>query len=170
MTCFCFSLKKKFPVIFFRSKTSSQPAIHLPNLSCFDTKSEWHKAGDCHIIMKTFVCILAFLALCISADQRNFNVEFEAFQENYNKIYANKTERFVRFLNFQHNLKEIEDFNSKNHSWKKSLNQFADLSKDELKGRLNGYINTHKPNRKVAAKKSINLKVRTYLFFEKLSN
>ena len=108
--------------------------------------------------MKTFGFILA-LALGISAYQRNFNAKFEAFEEKYNKNYATESERLVRFLNFQHNLKEIEAFNSKNHSWKKSLNQFADLSKAEMKGRLNGYINTHKPNGKVAAKKSVNLKV-----------
>ena len=112
--------------------------------------------------MKTFVCILS-LALCASALPRNFNAEFEAFEENYNKNYATATERFVRFLNFQQNLKEIEAFNSENnHSWKKSINQFADLSESELKGRLNGYINTHKPNGVAAAKKSVNLKVRMY--------
>ena len=111
--------------------------------------------------MKTFVCILA-LALCASALPRNFNAEFEAFEEKYNKNYATATERFVRFLNFQQNLKEIEAFNSENHSWKKSINQFADLSESELKGRLNGYINTHKPNGVAAAKKSVNLKVRMY--------
>ena len=114
--------------------------------------------------MKNFVLILAsfFMPFCISANnQRNFNAEFEVFQENYAKIYANETERLVRFLNFQHNLKKIEDFNSKNnHSWTKSLNQFADLSEAEWKGRLNGYINTNKPNgRKVEAKNPINLKV-----------
>ena len=107
------------------------------------TTSEWRKAGD-YSTMKTFGFILA-LALCISAYQRNFNAEFEVFQENYAKIYANETERLVRFLNFQHNLKKIEDFNSKNnHSWTKSLNQFADLSEAEWKGRLNGYINTNR--------------------------
>ena len=114
--------------------------------------------------MKNFVLILAsfFMPFCISANnQRNFNAEFEVFQENYAKIYANETKRLVRFLNFQHNLKKIEDFNSKNnHSWTKSLNQFADLSEAEWKGRLNGYINTNKPNgRKVEAKNPINLKV-----------
>ena len=113
--------------------------------------------------MKNFIFILAsFLVICISANnERNFNVVFEAFQEHYSKIYANEIERLIRFLNFQHNLKKIEDFNSKNnHSWTKSLNQFADLSEVEWKRRLNGYINTHKPNgRKVEAKKSINLKV-----------
>ena len=108
--------------------------------------------------MKTFVCILS-LALCASALPRNFNAEFEAFEEKYNKNYATATERFVRFLNFQQNLKEIEAFNSENHSWKKSINQFADLSESELKGRLNGYINTHKPNGAAAAKKSVDLKV-----------
>merc|ERR1711981_945789 len=76
----------------------------------------------CRIIMKTFVCILAF-ALCVSALPRNFNAEFEAFEEKYNKNYATATERFVRFLNFQQNLKEIEAFNSENHSWKKSINK-----------------------------------------------
>jgi len=107
--------------------------------------------------MKTFVCILA-LALCVSAYPKNFNAEFEAFEQKYNKNYATATERFVRFLNFQQNLKEIEAFNSENHSWKKAINQFADLSETEWKGSLNGYINTHKPNGRAAAKKSVNLK------------
>ena len=117
--------------------------------------------------MKTFVCILA-LALCVSAYPRNFNADFEAFEQKYNKNYATATERFVRFLNFQQNLKEIEAFNNENHSWKKSINQFADLSEAELKGRLNGYINTHKPNGQVGAKKSVNLKV--CIFWKKIVN
>jgi len=111
----------------------------------------------CRIIMKTFVCILAF-ALCVSALPRNFNAEFEAFEEKYNKNYATATERFVRFLNFQQNLKEIEAFNNENHSWKKSINKFSDLSETEFKATLNGYINTHKPNGKAAAKKSVDIK------------
>ena len=108
--------------------------------------------------MKTFVCILA-LAICVSALPRNFNAEFEAFEEKYNKNYATATERFVRFLNFQQNLKEIEAFNSENNSWKKSINKFSDLSETEFKATLNGYINTHKPNGKAAAKKSVDIKV-----------
>ena len=127
-------------------------------MSCVDTAtSEWRKAGDCRT-MKTFGFILA-LALCISAYQRNFNAEFEAFEEKYNKNYATATERFVRFLNFQQNLKEIEAFNNEDHSWKKSINKFSDLSETEFKATLNGYINTHKPNGKAAAKKSVDIKV-----------
>ena len=44
-------------------------------------------------------------------------------------------------------------------SEKKSINKFSDLSETEFKATLNGYINTHKPNGKAAAKKSVDIKV-----------
>ena len=73
--------------------------------------------------MKVFVCVLA-LALSVSA-LPNFKAEFEAFEAKFEKNYNNPMERLTRFLVFEKNLREIEQFNSENHGWKKSVNQFS---------------------------------------------
>ena len=83
--------------------------------------------------MKVFACVLA-LALSVSALPK-FSNEFEAFEAKFEKNYNNPMERLSRFLIFEKNLREIEQFNSENHGWKKSVNQFSDLSEDEFKSR-----------------------------------
>jgi len=108
------------------------------------------------LIMRLLVCVLA-LALSVSA-LPNFKAEFEAFEEKYNKNYANGIERLQRFIIFQKNLRDIENFNQrKNASWKKGINQFSDMTEEEFQKTLNGYVNAAKPHGNFAAKKSINV-------------
>ena len=77
------------------------------------------------------MCVLA-LVLSVSA-LPNFKAEFEAFEEKYNKNYANGIERLQRFVIFQKNLRDIENFNQrKNASWKKGINQFSDMTEEEF--------------------------------------
>lgn len=63
------------------------------------------------------------------------NIRFEEFKRKYNKNY-NRMEVPRRMENFERNLAYITKINSENRSYKLSLNEMADLSKDEMKLRF----------------------------------
>ena len=79
------------------------------------------------------VFLLGF-ALSTSANL-SYKNDFEAFERKFNKKYETPEERLNRFNIFQNNVKEIEAFNEGSHSWKKGINQFTDMTKDEFKAR-----------------------------------
>ena len=79
------------------------------------------------------VFLLGF-ALCTTANL-SYKNDFEAFEQKFNKRYETPEERLNRFNIFQNNVKEIEAFNEGSHSWKKGINQFTDMTPDELKAR-----------------------------------
>ena len=79
--------------------------------------------------------IIAFLAifLLISCNSELDSLIFKQFQKfinKYKKHYSSINEYLFRYQNFKNNLKEI--FNSKKSSFKKGINQFSDLTKQEF--------------------------------------
>ena len=98
--------------------------------------------------------LLALVASAFAIPTNRYRAEFEKFEVQFNKIYENEVERLKRFEIFKANLVEYKAFNNEGHNWRKGINQFSDLTHDEFKQRLNGYLNIGKPFGKSSAAKS----------------
>jgi len=88
-----------------------------------------------------FVTILALASALPS-----YKSQFEAFQQDFGKSYKSSAERLQRFANFVKNVRDIEEHNKAGHGWKKTINQFADMSQTEFNQVMNGYISTASPS------------------------
>lgn len=70
-----------------------------------------------------------------------YEKEYKLFQQKYKKNYKllEESKYFFNIINslrykiFCENFDEIEKFNNEKHTWKKGINQFADLTHDEWK-------------------------------------
>ena len=103
--------------------------------------------------MKSLI-LLGLFASVFAIPPTSYKVEFEKFEVQFNKLYENEVERLNRFEIFQENLGEYEAFNNAGHNWRKGINQFSDLTHDEFKQRLNGYLNIGKPFAKTSSSKT----------------
>ena len=105
--------------------------------------------------MKSLI-LLGLFASVFAIPPKSYIVraEFEKFEVQFNKVYENEVERLKRFEVFQENLEEYESFNNEGHNWRKGINQFSDLTHDEFKQRLNGYLNIGKPFGKTSSAKT----------------
>lgn len=65
--------------------------------------------------------------------------QYEAFIAKYRRNYATTQEYNFRKQIFEKNLKYIEDFNSQGKSWTLGVNNFADMTKEEVKKYM-GYV------------------------------
>ena len=93
--------------------------------------------------MKVLILSLAFLAL---ASATSLHSQFQSFEYKYGKSYKSSAERLSRFATFIKNVKEIEEHNRNGKStYKKVINKFADMTKEEFNQVMNGYKNAPKP-------------------------
>merc|ERR1739844_195955 len=98
------------------------------------------------LIMKVLILSLAFLALASATSLS----QFKSFEQKFGKSYKSQTERLTRFATFMKNVKEIEEHNKSGKStYKKVINKFADMTKEEFKV-MNGYKNAPKPGQAYA--------------------
>merc|ERR1719219_294826 len=93
--------------------------------------------------MKVLILSLAFLAL---ASATSLHSQFQSFEYKYGKSYKSSAERLSRYATFIKNVKEIEEHNRNGKStYKKVINEFADMTKEEFNQVMNGYKNAPKP-------------------------
>merc|ERR1712241_880086 len=81
--------------------------------------------------MKVLLVITVLVALTL-ADQSTLQ-KFNDFKLKYKKAYRNINEEVERFDIFKANLAEIDAHNNGRSSYKKGINQFTDLTKEEFK-------------------------------------
>lgn len=85
------------------------------------------------MLSKLLLLSSLFLSSYASVLNENYySVQFIKFMKDYNKEYE-ETELENRFIIFKNNLQKINDHNDQEHSWKMSINSFADLTPDEFK-------------------------------------
>ena len=71
---------------------------------------------------------------------------FKDYVKKFDKRYSDSNEYAKRFIIYLKNFLEVEDHNSRNHTWKKAINGFSDLSDEEFEETYgNGYLNLHRP-------------------------
>ena len=58
---------------------------------------------------------------------------FSSWKNTHGKLYGSKSEESMRFMNFQNNLKMVEEHNKSGASWSMAMNKFADMSQVEFK-------------------------------------
>jgi len=105
--------------------------------------------------MKVLILSLAFLAL---ASATSLHSQFQSFEYKYGKSYKSSAERLSRFATFIKNVKEIEEHNRNGKStYKKVINKFADMTKEEFNQVMNGYKNAPKPGQVFADVKDIKM-------------
>jgi len=68
------------------------------------------------------------------------NVLFEAYKAQYNKQYASPTEEALRFENFKLSMDRIQSRNANSESAVFGLTKYSDLSPEEFKSTLLGYV------------------------------
>lgn len=91
------------------------------------------------------------------AEGHDYLKQFEAFELQFGKTYKDASERQARYSIFVENVREIEEHNrEKGHSWSKSINGFADMTKDEFSKRVNRYKVTSNPTLQQSSVKSRN--------------
>lgn len=65
---------------------------------------------------------------------------FKNFKSNFNKTYASLEEEYERFEIFKENLFYVIEENSKDLGYSLEVNKFADLSNEEFKNTMTGFI------------------------------
>lgn len=95
--------------------------------------------------MKLIVIIALVVYLSLNLSKAQADDEWEQWKKKNHKEYPNargleaeaESENDIREEIFKENLEKIKDFNKKNSTFKMGLNEFSDLSIDELKKRFN---------------------------------
>ena len=64
--------------------------------------------------------------------------DFDTYKRESGKKYSTAVEESKRKEIFYENLKRIQIHNSEDHSWKKGVNQFTDMTAEEVKGQSLG--------------------------------
>jgi cathepsin L len=92
--------------------------------------------------MKVLAVLLVLSLVLVSVSgfrsERQYQREFSRFVKSFNKRYTTD-EFFARFNIFKTNLDLIEEHNSQSSSSKMGVNAFADMTSEEMAGRMNGY-------------------------------
>merc|ERR1719436_1385058 len=87
------------------------------------------------------ITFLIALAVSVSGKTLWHQLEgytFEDYVQEYEKVYSTKDEYSYRKNLFEAKLKDIFQHNSEDHTWKKGVNKFSDLTKEEFKSRYTG--------------------------------
>merc|ERR1711915_751409 len=79
--------------------------------------------------MKVFVVLSCLLALSYGSTL----LQFAEFKQKFNKNYASLDEELSRYEVFKANLELIERHNRVSSSYKKGVNFFTDLTREEFK-------------------------------------
>ena len=101
------------------------------------------------------IIIALFVYLSLNLSEAQTDDEWEQWKKINHKEYSNarvleaESEEEFRKEIFKENIKKIKDFNKKNASFKMSLNEYSDLSEDELKQRFNANININKVKKNI---------------------
>ncbi|KAK3857557.1 hypothetical protein Pcinc_036199 [Petrolisthes cinctipes] len=94
------------------------------------------------------LCGLAFIAASPTVTR------FRQFQEHYGKRYANTAEERYRESVFQQNQQFISDHNAKFENgevtYTLAMNQFGDMTTEEINSAMNGYLTPSSRTRRVA--------------------
>jgi len=98
--------------------------------------------------------VVAALCLMVVVDasyitERQYQREFSKFVKTYGKKYTT-TDFFNRYEIFQQNLDLIELHNARGETSTMGINQFADMTSDEMAAKLNGFQAALKKSNKVA--------------------
>jgi len=104
--------------------------------------------------MKVFAVLALVLCLVVLVDglyvtERQYQREFSKFVKTHGKKYTTD-EFFSRFEIFKQNLDLIELHNARGETSTMGVNQFADMTSDEMASKLNGFQAGLKKNNKVA--------------------
>jgi len=94
--------------------------------------------------MKLLIAIFALLCL---ASASRYSLQFKAWQQKFNKVYATAAEQKHRQAVFARTAKFVENFDSKARGFTVALNEFSDLTGQEFKALYNGLNITKTPGR-----------------------
>lgn len=87
----------------------------------------------------TVLALLVLVGICAGIKWNELNsYSFEDYVQEFNKVYRDVDEFEYRKSLFMHKLKEINEHNHQNHSWKKGVNHLTDRASHELRDIL-GY-------------------------------
>jgi len=86
--------------------------------------------------MLLFVALLGFTSAFTDFE---YETGFNKFLNKHNKVYEGD-EIAYRFSVFKKSMDEVEEHNSKNHSWFKAINRFSDLTNTEFERMMLGYL------------------------------
>ena len=73
-----------------------------------------------------------FVLLLVALASATMESKFRSWMNEFGKEYSSENEYYYRFGIFSAKYEEIERFNAEEHSWKKGLNQFSDLTTEEF--------------------------------------
>jgi len=88
--------------------------------------------------MKTVLILLGLVLATLAFFDET--VLFQAYKAQYNKVYSSPTEEALRFENFKLSMDRIKSRNANSDSPVFGLTKFSDLSTEEFKSTLLGYI------------------------------
>lgn len=106
--------------------------------------------------MKLIIIVLV-VYLSLNFSEAQTDDEWEQWKNNNHKEYSNArgleaeagSEEDVRKEIFKENLRKVKDFNKKNTTFKMGLNEYSDLSEDELKQRFKANIDLTKVKKNI---------------------
>jgi len=93
-----------------------------------------------------FLFVFLFLAFAAAAPETYYQSEFVKFMHEHEKKYSHE-DFLPRYLIFRKNLAYIDAHNAEEHSFKLSVNRFADMSNAEFRKLHNGYNMDHEEQR-----------------------
>ena len=85
------------------------------------------------MIRKLFLIGFLSVVLCIEISDIELTLEFNDFIEKFQREYFTVEETIKRYRIFSDNYKYIKDHNSKGYNFQLGINQFADLTMEEIK-------------------------------------
>ena len=83
--------------------------------------------------MNALVAILSFFTGADSSHRSNKYPSFDQWMTIHDRTYTVGSERDYRNSVYDANVQKIYNHNHGNHSWRMSVNKFADLTADEFK-------------------------------------
>jgi len=80
------------------------------------------------------------LAVAVASALTLHEEEFSNYVTKFDRKYESVEEMFNRFQIFQENKAKVEAHNALNKSWKMALNEFADMTAEEFKDTMLGFV------------------------------
>jgi C1A family cysteine protease len=96
-----------------------------------------------------FAVLLGLASLSFGFTDVQYHALFKNFIVNYQKVYHSE-EISARFATFKANLDFISKHNAQPYSYKLNVNQFADMTQDEIRVKHLGYKSVSQPGRATA--------------------
>jgi len=90
--------------------------------------------------MKAVLLLVVLATAAVALPRVDYEGEFVAFVEKYNKKYDSASDFFRRFNIFSEKLDEIAAHNAANHTWTMGVNEFSDMSWDEFSQTMMGFV------------------------------